>query len=111
MPTADYPNDSAHHGLAASNDGAKICAAATVSDYVAIVSRPGLTVDRIVPVGDQPYWATTSVDGQYCFVSNSLSNSVSVISYATATEVARVPVGRYPQRLHAAVIPTDVLPG
>jgi YVTN family beta-propeller protein len=109
MPTADYPNDSAHHGLALSRDGSKICNAATVSDYVAIVSRPALTVDRIIRVGDQPYWATISVDGRYCFVPNSLSDSVSVISLASATEVARVPVGRYPQRLHATSVPQDVL--
>jgi YVTN family beta-propeller protein len=111
MPTADYPNDSAHHGLALSKDGTKICDAGTVSDYVAILSRPALTVDRILHTGDQPYWATTSVDGRYCFVSNSLSDTVSVISYATATEVARIPVGAYPQRLHATTVPGEVLAG
>jgi YVTN family beta-propeller protein len=109
MPTADYPNDSAHHGIALSPDGAKICAAGTVSDYVAIISRPALTVDRIINVGDQPYWAANSLDGQYCFVSNSLSDSLSIISYATATEVARVPVGHYPQRIRTATVPADVL--
>ncbi len=109
MATSDYPNDSAHHGLAISPDGSKICDAATVSDYVAILSRPGLAVDSIIPVGDQPYWATTSLDGQYCFVSNSLSDTLSVISYASATEVARVPVGRYPQRLRPAAVAEDAL--
>jgi YVTN family beta-propeller protein len=109
LPTADYPNDSAHHGLALAKDGSKICDAGTVSDYVAILSAPALTVDRIIPVGDQPYWATTSRDGRYCFVSNSLSDSVSVISYETAAEVARVPVGHYPQRLAAVTLPEDVL--
>jgi YVTN family beta-propeller protein len=109
MPTANYPNDSAHHGLALSADGAKICDAGTVSDYVAILSRPALTVDRIIPVGDQPYWAATSVDGRYCFVSNSLSDSVSVIEYDTATEVARIPVGHYPQRLNTTTVAEDAL--
>jgi YVTN family beta-propeller protein len=90
--------DSAHHGLALNEDFSKICAAGTVADYVAIVSRPGLTVDNIIPVGDQPYWATSSPDGKYCFVSNSQSDDVSVISYDDAVEVARFPVGDHPQR-------------
>ncbi|GAA0807788.1 YncE family protein [Spirilliplanes yamanashiensis] len=109
MPTADYPNDSAHHGLSLTRDGRKLCAAATVSDYVAILSAPALTVDRLIDVGDQPYWTTTSRDGRYCFVSNSLDDTLSVISYDTATEVARVPVGDYPQRLAAVSLPVDVL--
>jgi DNA-binding beta-propeller fold protein YncE len=105
----DYPFDSAHHGLAMSSDGTKLCDAGTVSDYVAIISRDTMSVDRIIPVGDQPYWAATSLDGRYCFVSNSLSDSVSVISYDEAREVTRFPVGHYPQRLRVAAVPEDVL--
>lgn len=109
MDREDYPLDSAHHGLAMSGDGAKLCDAGTVSDYVAILSRPALTVDRIVPVGDQPYWATTSMDGRYCFVSNSKSDTVSVISYERAEEVIRIPVGEHPQRIRTASVPQRVL--
>jgi YVTN family beta-propeller protein len=109
MPSADYPNDSAHHGLSLRPDGRKMCAAGTVSDYVSIISVPALTVDKIVNVGDQPYWTTSSKDGRYCFVSNSLSDSLSVIDYETATEVARVPMGHYPQRLASVTVPEDVL--
>ena len=98
----DYPLDSAHHGLAMNEDRTKICDAGTVSDYVAIISRASLTVDRIIPVGDMPYWATSSDDGEYCFVANSLSDDVSVISYDEAKEVARLPVGDHPQRMRMA---------
>jgi YVTN family beta-propeller protein len=110
MKREDYPFDSAHHGLALSGDGSKLCVAGTISDYVAIVSRPGLTVDKYLSTGDQPYWATSSPDGRYCYVSNSLSDTVSVISFDGAQEVRRIPVGHHPQRIRVAPIPADVLP-
>jgi YVTN family beta-propeller protein len=109
MAREDYPFDSAHHGLALSGDGTKICDAGTISDYVAILSRPSLTVTKTLSTGDQPYWAYTSRDGKYCYVSNSLSNTVSIISYAQETEVARVPVGNHPQRIRTAAVPVGVL--
>jgi YVTN family beta-propeller protein len=99
MRREDYPLDSAHHGLAMNADGSKLCAAGTVSDYAAIITRGSLTVDGIVPVGDKPYWATASSDGRYCFLANSDSDDVSVVSFRTATEVARIPVGDHPQRM------------
>ncbi|HEY2435816.1 MAG TPA: hypothetical protein VGH93_01450, partial [Solirubrobacteraceae bacterium] len=37
-----YPNQAAHHGIALSGDQATICDAATVSNYVALVSRRSL---------------------------------------------------------------------
>jgi YVTN family beta-propeller protein len=109
----DYPLDSAHHGLAINDDGTKICDAGTVSNYVAIVSRPSLTVDDIIPVGRKPYWATSSTDGEYCFVANSDTDDVSVISYDRATEVARIPVGGdrpHPQRMRMAAVDIPGLP-
>jgi YVTN family beta-propeller protein len=109
MTPDDYPQNSAHHGMAASGDWSKLCVAGTINDYAAIISRPELTTDRIVPVGDQPYWTQTSVDGDHCFVSNSGSDTVSVVSYATAQEVARVPVGEFPQRERIAIVDAEVL--
>ena len=95
----DYPLDSAHHGLALNHDETKICDAGTVSDYVAIIDRASLTTDEIIPVGKKPYWATPSADGELCFVANSDSDDVSVISFEQAEEIARLPVGDHPQRM------------
>lgn len=107
----DYPNNSAHHGMALSGDESKLCDVGTIDDYTAVLSRPGLTTDRIVsyPTGSIPYWATTSVDGNHCLVSLSGSDAVSVVDYRTATEVARVPVGSFPQRERLGRVPQDVL--
>jgi YVTN family beta-propeller protein len=107
-----YPNNSAHHGMALSGDGGRLCDVGTIDDYTAVVARPGLTVAGTVtyPTGTLPYWATTSADGRYCLVSLSNANAVSVVDYATAQEVARVPVGTFPQRERLARVAGDVLP-
>ena len=94
----EYLLDSAHHGLTMNPEGTKLCAAGTMSDYAAIVDRASFA-HRIVPVGLKPYWSTNSGDGRYCFVSVSGEDRVSVISYATEQEVARIPVGDHPQRM------------
>jgi YVTN family beta-propeller protein len=94
----EYLLDSAHHGLTMNPEGTKLCAAGTVSDYAAIVSRATFS-HRIIPVGAKPYWSTNSGDGRHCFVSVSGDDRVSVISYATEEEVARIPVGDHPQRM------------
>ncbi|HJP79491.1 MAG TPA: YncE family protein [Pseudonocardiaceae bacterium] len=111
MKADDYPKNSAHHGLALSGDGNELCDAGTIDDYTAIVSTSNLKTTGTVtyPSGALPYWAQSSVDGQYCFVSLSQANAVSVIDYATATEVARVPVGTFPQRERIGKIDPSVL--
>jgi DNA-binding beta-propeller fold protein YncE len=82
-----------------SSDGKTICDAATVSNYVALVKRASFTTAAIIPVGDQPAEAETSLDGRYCFVANRgpSSNSVSVISYTKRREIKRIRLGKHPQ--------------
>lgn len=92
-----YILDSAHHGIAMSGDGTKLCVAGTMSNYAAIVSRETFQY-RIHPLGARTYWATTSADGKFCYVSVAGDDTVSVLSYETEQEVARIPVGDHPQR-------------
>jgi YVTN family beta-propeller protein len=107
-----YPNNSAHHGMAMSADAGRLCDVGTIDDYVAIIARPGLTTAGTVtyPTGTLPYWATTSADGQHCLVSLSNANAVSVVDYTTAQEIARIPVGTFPQRERLARMAPEVLP-
>jgi YVTN family beta-propeller protein len=68
-----------------------------------------MQVQARIPVGILPYWATTSPDGRYCFVTVSGSNEISVIEYATRQHVKAVPVGRLPQRSRMGRVPEAVL--
>lgn len=106
-----FPQNSAHHGIALSGDGSRLCDVGTIDDYTKIVSTSTLQTVATVsyPAGSIPYWATTSADGNYCFVALSAANQVSVISYATGDEVARVTVGTFPQRERVATVPQAVI--
>jgi DNA-binding beta-propeller fold protein YncE len=106
----DYLLDSAHHGLTINKSGTKFCVAGTMSNYAAIVLRRTLQPQRIIPVGKVPYWSTRSRDGRYCFVSVAGEDRVSVISWKTAREVARIRVGDHPQRMRAGTVRAALVP-
>jgi DNA-binding beta-propeller fold protein YncE len=108
-PRRDYLLDSAHHGLTFNPRGTKLCAAGTMSDYAAIVSRRTLRLERAIRVGRTPYWATASEDGRYCFVSVAGEDRVSVISFRTAREVARIRVGDHPQRMRTGGVRANLI--
>jgi len=98
LPREQYLLDSAHHGIAMSGDGKRLCVAGTMSDYAAIVSRKTFGA-KLIHGGEKPYWATTSRDGRYCLVSWSGTDSISVISYKKKKEIANIPVDDHPQRI------------
>ena len=99
LPREKYVNDSAHHGIALSGDQSTLCVAGTMSDYVAIVSRETFEYTIFTGIGEKPYWVTTSGDGEHCYISWSGTDQMSVFSYETGQEVARLDVGDHPQRV------------
>jgi YVTN family beta-propeller protein len=105
----EYPHHSAHHGLALSKDGKRLCDCGTIDNTVTIVLTENMSVEKTIDVGLVPYWATTSPDGRHCFVSLSGSDAVSVIDYEGGAEVKVVPVGDFPQRSRLGRVPESVL--
>ncbi len=97
-----YPKEAAHHGIVLSTNEDTLCIAGTVSNYVALVSRPELKEQKFIQVGKHPGWAINSSDGKYCVISNRGSDDVSFVSYSEKKEVKRIKVGAYPQRVYAA---------
>ncbi|MEV6924754.1 YncE family protein [Dactylosporangium sp. NPDC051485] len=93
-----WVNDSRHHGLSMSPDGAKLCVAGTMDDYATVVDRATLQEGALVPAS-KPYWATISGDGRDCIISESGADQVTAISFATGQKVTSVPVGDHPQRV------------
>jgi DNA-binding beta-propeller fold protein YncE len=108
-PREQYILNSAHHGIQMNPEGTKLCVAGTMDDYAAIVSRATFA-STITPIGVRPYWATNSSDGRYCFISVAGEDTVSVMSYATEGQVARIPVGYHPQRMRMGQIRPEFLP-
>lgn len=105
----DYPHDSAHHGLALSGDGTRLCDAGTIDNAVMIVATATMSVETTIDVGMLPYWATTSVDGNHCMISVSGDDEILIIDYSTGEERARVPVGRFPLRNRLGRVPEIVV--
>jgi YVTN family beta-propeller protein len=105
----EYPHDSAHHGIALSADGTKLCDCGTIDNTVSIVTTADMQVSTTIAVGMIPYWATNSPDGKYCFVSLSGSDAVSVIDYEAEKEVKTVAVGKFPQRSRLGRVPQSVI--
>ncbi|MEU6949944.1 YncE family protein [Streptomyces sp. NPDC046316] len=101
-----WVNDSRHHGMSMSPDGSKLCVAATMDDYATVVDRQTLKEGPLVEAS-KPYWATVSGDGRSCVISESGTDRVTAIDFATGRKVASVSVGDHPQRVRLARIPAE----
>ncbi len=101
-----WVNDSRHHGMSMSPDGEKLCVAGTMDDYAVIVDRETFEEGPLVEAS-KPYWATVSGDGKACVISESGTDEVTAISFATGRKVASVPVGDHPQRVRLGHVPHD----
>lgn len=101
-----WVNDSRHHGMSMSPDGDKLCIAGTMDDYATVVDRSTLHEGPLVPAS-KPYWATVSGDGKACVISESGSDQVTAIDFATGRKTVSVPVGDHPQRVRIGQVAKD----
>jgi len=93
-----------NHGIRVTGDGRYLIVNGSMTDLAAIYTLPDLRLAATIPVGRDPNWVTLSPDGRRVFISNRGSDDVSVIDLATRKEVARVKVGRYPQRMTSVAL-------
>ncbi len=114
MPREQYVLDSAHHGLAMNDKGTKICAAGTMDDYAAIVTRRTMEFTILDGKGSaedrkylKPYWATDGPSNT-CWMSMSGNDAVAVIDLHTKKEIAWVTVGDHPQRVREGTVAASV---
>ncbi len=105
----DFPVQSAHHGIGLSGDGKYIYVAGTTSWYAAIIRRADFELVETIPVGKYPYWVQTTPDGDHAFVPVRGENEISVINYANAEEVARIPASGGPHVIESETVPEEVL--
>lgn len=101
-----FVNDSRHHGISMSPDGSKLCVAGTMDDYATVVNRTTLQEGPLV-TASKPYWATVSGDGKSCVVSESGTDQVTAIDFATGRKTVSVPVGDHPQRVRLGHVQAD----
>jgi len=103
---------SPHHGLALSGDERYICVAGRADDQAFLVERETMTEVASVDVGAEPGWATTGPLGENCYIANSASNDVSVVSFEEQREIARIPVGAGVKHFVAGrVVESAICPG
>lgn len=93
-----------NHGIGITRDEKYLFANGSIADIVAVYSLPGLDLIGTVPVGRDPNWVTFSPDGARVYVTNRGSDDVSVIDVATRTEIERLKVGKYPQRMTSVTV-------
>ncbi len=105
----DWDFEAPHHGLAMTEDETTLCIAGRASDYTALVNTTDLSLIRTVPSGDAPSWSASSANDRYCVVANTRSDDVSIVSYESQTEVARLPAGRGPKHVTIGMVPAAVL--
>jgi YVTN family beta-propeller protein len=94
------------HGLALTPDGKQLWLTSLADGGVYVYDLGAKKTSPMIQVGKCPNWIAFSPDGKYCAVSNSDSNSCSIIDTHTQHEVARVKVGKGPKRVLVVNVPT-----
>lgn len=87
------------HGIAVTPDGREIWLTTQTTGLVTVVGSDDLRVVAEIRVGSDPNWIELSPDGTVAVVSNTASNTLSILDVATRKEIRTVPVGPSPKRL------------
>jgi YVTN family beta-propeller protein len=99
------PDDTMTHGLALSPNGKELWVTSIADSGVYDYDLSTKKTSKEVPTGDCPNWISISPDGRFITVSNSGSDSISIIDSAKQREIARIAVGKEPKRLLVVNVP------
>ena len=92
------------HGMAVTSDGKTLVVVSRLNNYLYTYSLPDLkNIGGAELSGKGGGWVTLTPDGKTAYVSNPVTNDVSVVDIKTMKEVALIPVGFVPKR-NATVI-------
>ena len=87
------------HGMAVTSDGKVLVVCSRLNNALYGYSLPDLNVVGTVFLGGKgAAWVTLTPDGKRAYVSNAVTNDVSVIDVPTMKEIALIPVGYVPKR-------------
>jgi YVTN family beta-propeller protein len=101
---AFYPH-TYNHGLEITPDEKYLFAAGSAGNYVCVYELSNLELVATIPVGTEPNWIVFDRAGRFAYVSNRVSNTLSVVSVEELKELKQIPVGKYPQRFKTVVVP------
>jgi YVTN family beta-propeller protein len=87
------------HGMAVTADGKTLVVCSRLNNYLYAYSLPDVKLLGGAELGGKGAgWVTLTPDGKTAYVSNPVTNDVSVVDIASLKEVARIPVGFVPKR-------------
>jgi YVTN family beta-propeller protein len=95
------------HGLALTPDGKELWVTSLADGGVYVYDIATKKFSKEISTGMCPNWIAFTPDGKYATVSNSGSNSTSIINTKTQEVAATVKVGEGPKRLLAMVVPAS----
>ena len=97
VTTANQQTPVMNHNAVFSSDGSEIWTSQMdQAGKVLVYNATTLALKNTITVGREPAEVTMSVDGQYAFVANGMSNTVTVIKVADKSVVKTIPVGDDP---------------
>jgi YVTN family beta-propeller protein len=93
------------HGMAVTADGKTLVVCSRLNTALYSYSLPDLTLSGTAWLGGMgAAWVTLTLDGKTAYVSNAVTNNVSVVDVRSMKEVALIPVGFVPKRNSTAVL-------
>jgi YVTN family beta-propeller protein len=93
------------HGMAVTADGKTLVVCSRLNTALYSYSLPDLTLAGTSYLGGMgAAWVTLTPDGKTAYVSNAVTNNVSVVDIASMKEVALIPVGFVPKRNTTGVL-------